>query len=259
MLSSPSSIFDVIALEPNRPFKKFYYRCDSKFHTDDVVDHFDERQWKYAIVIIEGEDAEFYKADQKLAYELLGTTHSVIQKRQGRGGQSKNRIERLREETIHIYVKKIAEYIDRVYIEDGQFMFDYLILSGATQKIRDVIELLSINRSNIKTFNYNNIENLISHQSYHILYEDEKEIYKSIQTEINELLELKSDLLAFGEEIFEESSTIGTLYISVDEYEVHRIRLQSLYGQSKTSIVINDAVCNFGMIGVKYFNSNPSD
>jgi hypothetical protein len=32
-------------------------------------------------------------------------------------------------------LKKIAEYIDRLYIEDGQFMFDKLILSGATQKI----------------------------------------------------------------------------------------------------------------------------
>jgi peptide chain release factor subunit 1 len=246
----------VIALEPKRPFKKFYYRCDSKFHIDDIVDHFDERQWKYAVVIIEGEDAEFYRADQKLAYELLGTTHGVIQKRQGRGGQSKNRIARLREETIHVYVKKIVEYIDRLYIEDGQFMFDRLILSGATQKIRDVIGLLSIDRSVIKTFNYNNIEDLISQQSYHILYEDEKEIYKSIQNEINELLELKSDLLAFGEEIFEESSMIETIYISDTEYEIHKDKLQTLYGRSKTSIVINDAVGNFRMIGVKYFNAD---
>jgi hypothetical protein len=59
-----------------------------------------------------------------------------------------------------------------LYIEDGQFMFDKLILSGATQKIWDVIELLSIDKSVIKTFNYNNIEDLISQQSYHILYED---------------------------------------------------------------------------------------
>ena len=255
MLYLQSSIFDVIALEPNRPFKKFYYRCDSKFHIDDIADHFDERRWSYAVVIIEGEDAEFYRADQKLAYELLGTTHGVIQKRQGRGGQSKNRIARLREETIYVYVKKIAEYIDRLYIEDGQFMFDKLILSGATKKIRDVIELIPIDRSKIKTFNYNNMENLIANQSYHILYEDEKEIYKSIQTEINELLELKSDLLAFGEEIFEESSIIETLYINTSEYKKHTLRIRDLYSNSKTSIIINDAVGNFGMIGMKYFNA----
>lgn len=63
-------------------------------------------------------------------------------------------------------------------------------------------------------------------------------------------------MLAFGEEIFEENSMIGTLYISVAEYEAPKDKLQTLYSQSKTSIVINDAVGNFGMIGVKYFNAD---
>ncbi len=49
---------------------------------------------------------------------------------------------------------------------------------------------------------------------------------------------------------------IGTLYISVAEYEAPKDKLQTLYSQSKTSIVINDAVGNFGMIGVKYFNAD---
>lgn len=237
-------------LEPNRPFKKFYYRCDSKFHTDVVEEYFETRRWSYAVAIINGEDAEFYRADQRLAYEYLCGTHGVIQKRQGRGGQSKNRIERLREETIHVYVKKIVERIITLYFKEGQFIFNKLILSGASQKIRDVIELLPLDKSNIKQFNYTDIDTLINKQALHIQFNDEKEITQQIQNDIAELLELKSDLLLFGNEIFENINYVEKLYVTNYEYEEYKSRIP----ETKT-LIVNDAVGNFGKIGVKYFNS----
>ncbi len=237
-------------LEPNRPFKKFYYRCDSKFHIDVVEEYFELRKWSYAVAIIGGEDAEFYRADQRLAYEYLCGTHGFIQKRQGRGGQSKNRIERLREETIHVYVKKIVERIMSLYFKEGRNIFDKLILSGATQKIRDVIELLPLDKMQIKQFNYSDIDILINKQALHIQFNDEKEISQQVQNEIAELLELKSDLLLFGDEIFENIDHVEKIYLTNDEYEECKSRIP----ETKT-VIVNDAVGSFGKIGVKYFNS----
>ena len=118
------------AIEPIKPVNTSLYRCDNKFHVDDLLKLFED-DTKYGFIIADGKSALFAT--------LQGNTPTVLQefsehlpKKHGRGGQSALRFARLRVEKRDAYIKKINEAITNLFISNSHPTVAGLILAGNT-------------------------------------------------------------------------------------------------------------------------------
>ncbi|KAL3850704.1 hypothetical protein ACJIZ3_012586 [Penstemon smallii] len=120
-----------IDFEPFRPINASLYLCDNKFHTEALNAELLESDEKFGFIVMDGKGTLFGT--------LSGNTVKVLQKfsvdipkRHGRGGQSALRFDRLRMESRHNYVRKVAELATRSYINprDSQPNVSGLILAG---------------------------------------------------------------------------------------------------------------------------------
>ncbi len=102
-------------IDPPKKISKQLYRCDNKFHIDELYEQIRVYDG-YGIILLSGDITKFYLVegcDQK----LLGTIECNIKGKHGRGGQSQQRFERLRLEDINEYHKKIHEKLKLYFID----------------------------------------------------------------------------------------------------------------------------------------------
>lgn len=134
---------DIILLEPLRPIQKFLYRCDKIFHVESLLPLYESNAPKNGLILITGDQTSFYMI-QGDYITLLKRFNVDLPKRHDRGGQSQNRLARLRTEAIHNYITKINEYIIKFYISPEKCMpiIEHLILAGPGDKKREVQERL---------------------------------------------------------------------------------------------------------------------
>ena len=204
-------------ISPPNPIKKFYYLCDSSFYTEYLEELFSEAENEYGVVMIFGEEAEFYLFDDKVRNRLLGKIRGRIANKQGRGGSSKNRIERLRQEDIHRYLVGVIEGIRKFYTKNGLTIVKKIILSGSGMKKNMVKEKLEFLTCPINVYSDLEIKD-ISERFGEIILEDRREDSKKNLDEILEYMRVNSDLLVFGEEnIMREISEGGIRKIWIDK------------------------------------------
>ena len=119
---------------------QFYYRCDSRFHLDTLSRLYEECAEWIGIVLASGNEARFYRVSANaVEITLLERMQVTLPKRQGRGGQSKLRFERLTEEKRDVYVKRLAESVVKWYTDKGVATARALVLAGPgeiKQKLR---------------------------------------------------------------------------------------------------------------------------
>ncbi len=94
---------------------------------------------KYGVILISGDEARIYSIDQD-NFKLLMTYNPIIHGKHGRGGQSKNRFERLHEEAVAGYHKKIIEKVNSYFIINNQPNVKGLIFAGPSQSKSKVAE-----------------------------------------------------------------------------------------------------------------------
>lgn len=119
-----------IDLTPFKPINTSMYKCDNIFHTEDLRRLLEDND-RFGYIVVDGSGALFGS--------LQGNTRNVINKfsvdlpkKHGRGGQSKNRFERLRREARYIYLKKVAEMATNIFVPNGQTPnIKGLILAGS--------------------------------------------------------------------------------------------------------------------------------
>lgn len=132
---SPGSnniIFDNCFLfSPPNPIKKFYYRCDRKFHLDDLLKLYEVYD-EYAIVLISGKRVELYLHSENQTKKLKCINES-LPNQHGTGGQSAQRFERIRNEKIGWYATKISELMTKYYVSNGRFKYKGLIVAGPAE------------------------------------------------------------------------------------------------------------------------------
>ena len=118
-------------LEPNRPIKSFFYRCDSRFHTEHLNTLFaDEGQEPYGFIVMDG-NGTLFGLIQGSSREILHKFTVDLPNKHGRGGQSALRFERLRREKFHNYRRKVAELAARFFITDHRPNVKGLVIAGA--------------------------------------------------------------------------------------------------------------------------------
>jgi peptide subunit release factor 1 (eRF1) len=100
----------------------------------------------YGIVLISGNGFMFYKLVKSGSHvdtNCIYNSTVKLQKRQKKGGQSAPRIERLREEKEHIYIKKVSEKMIDTFMIDNKTKLnvDCIIVGGPAQMKQKVIDL----------------------------------------------------------------------------------------------------------------------
>lgn len=106
--------FELMALEPPEKFNLKNYSCDCKFKLEPLFELLEPKR-KYGVVVLDGRDA-ILATLSGTRWIVHDTAHSMAHSKQDKGGQSQRRFERLREEGIEYYYKRIGEKVDTCFL-----------------------------------------------------------------------------------------------------------------------------------------------
>jgi peptide chain release factor subunit 1 len=105
---------ELFTIFPPDPIQVQIYRCDSRFFLEPLEKTLDVRD-SYGIVVLDGREctlAELRGTTVRTLHRLNSTAHAKIRK----GGQSARRYERLIEESIELYYKRVGESMDKYFV-----------------------------------------------------------------------------------------------------------------------------------------------
>jgi hypothetical protein len=137
-------IFDPVILSPPRKIEKFMYHCGKHFLVEPIEDLFKTSEKTFGILQVFGEETIVQICDEYLALKTLDVKTTKLQKRQDRGGQSQNRIARLRLETIHNYLKSAGEKAEHAYLTNGLPNIEALLIVGPGLKKEQILNYINI-------------------------------------------------------------------------------------------------------------------
>lgn len=207
----PSGIFDTVCIVPPHKIEKFYYLCDSRFHTEYIEELFQDAENTYGIVLVYGEEAEFYTMDEKFRHKF----HSRIKHRIGnnhrRGGQSQNRLHRLRDEQIHNYISMLEEEAKSLYTFDGVTTVKKIVLSGPgfkKEQLRDSLkDVVSCPIVLSTELDFDSLKD-----KFREIVQDDAHLDSKVQMEkIKEYMRTEPDRLVYGSVDIKEELNNGTI------------------------------------------------
>ncbi len=107
---------DMVAfvLEPPEPVASFLYRCDSAFYTEPLHEMLIEKD-TYGLVVIDQGEATLGLLHGK-RIEALKNVQSLVPRKHRMGGQSARRFERLHDQAIHEFFKKIGDLMTEAFL-----------------------------------------------------------------------------------------------------------------------------------------------
>ena len=112
---NPAKItIELFAIEPPEPLSIGAYRCDSKFFLEPLQDLLGSTD-TYGVLVLDGRDATLAivkGTNIRVVKKLHSTAHAKIRK----GGQSARRYERLIEEQIETYYKRVGNAMDSAFL-----------------------------------------------------------------------------------------------------------------------------------------------
>lgn len=118
-------------IEPFKAVSRSMYRCDNRFNTEEL-EKMIENDDKFGFIIVDGNGASYYTMCGG-SREKIGGFCVDLPKKHGRGGQSKNRFARIRQEKRHNYLRKVAEYATQYFITEDRPNVKGLILAGSAE------------------------------------------------------------------------------------------------------------------------------
>jgi len=137
------------AFEPLKPLVSGLYRCDSKFHVESLYEQLEEKH-TYGFIVVDGNGASFHTLNGNCRETLYRVVVS-LPKKHGRGGQSKNRFARIREEKRGWYTSKVAEIAIAQFIDSSTSMPSVkgIVIAGSAQLKEEVLMKLDQRLSSI--------------------------------------------------------------------------------------------------------------
>lgn len=242
------------------------YICDKIYNIDIILDMYDN-DIMYGIILICGKEYLFYNvycSDLNKDIKLL-FRHEIHQyTKHNKGGYSSARFERIWNNNHHNYVSQISENIVNYYTNNTKCTVNGFLIGGPANMKNEVVQsplyqqyfkqipLLVVDTINI----YNESLMYLINNKLCILNNNLNITQqKYIETEINELLELSSDLLLFGiNECIDayNNKVLKKIYISQQLYN----KLSNTFIYHHTEIIITNLkmLKLYGdIIGIKFF------
>lgn len=234
------------------------YICDKKFHLDHILEMYKE-ETTFGLVFITGKLYNMYKVVKTGNYyetiKVEGST-TRLPKKQKKGGQSAPRFQRLRDEAIEAYIKKVSEVIIKTFMYENntKCKINKLIISGPSTKKTLLIETPLIkqyfNRKNnnepiIINCEYDNDINSIKHLFDENVQQCEDDTIKYIQT----LLATADERMLFG------IDEINREHVSEIITDNETIKLLNISDKTVVKIISKERLDRIGIkcIGIKYF------
>jgi peptide chain release factor subunit 1 len=99
---------------PPEPIKIYLYRCDSRFHTEHLLELLREKE-TYGILLIDASGATIATLQGK-RLEIVREITSGVPGKTRAGGQSARRYERLRDMRLQEYFTRVGQYADEIFL-----------------------------------------------------------------------------------------------------------------------------------------------
>ncbi len=206
---------EVHLLEPPEPVKIWLYRCDSRFHTE-ILERMIREHDIYGLIVIDRNEAAIAVL-KGVSVEILKTLTSGVPGKHRRGGQSSRRFQRIIEQRVHEFFKRVGEHANTIFLENPDLRGILIGGPGPTKEAffkgdyldyrlkQKVLGLVDIGYSGEE-----GIYELIKRGS--TLLEDTR--YMHERRILNKFLEYvirKSDLVAYGEDEVRKMLTYGAV------------------------------------------------
>jgi peptide chain release factor subunit 1 len=119
---------ELYVLAPPDPVSRKLYVCDSYFHTKFLAENLEEKD-EYGLIALDGSIATVASL-RGSHLEILKTTRSGAVKKHRAGGQSSVRFQRLHEEAVHRFLKRVADLARDFFLEKGDRDIKGMLIGG---------------------------------------------------------------------------------------------------------------------------------
>jgi peptide chain release factor subunit 1 len=99
---------------PPEPIRIFLYRCDSRFHTEHLLEMLREKE-TYGILLVDASNATIATLQGK-RLEIVREMHSGVTGKTRAGGQSARRYERLRDAQLNEYFTRVGQHANDTFL-----------------------------------------------------------------------------------------------------------------------------------------------
>ncbi len=122
---------ELYVIEPVEPVSNFKYFCSSEFLVEPLEKMIAEKQ-RYGLVVIDNKEAAigWVRGTQ---VEVVKTTSSGVASQHRAGGQSQRRFERLHDEGIAYFLKRVAELSNEIFLPMLEDSLEGIFIGGAGQ------------------------------------------------------------------------------------------------------------------------------
>ncbi len=124
--------------EPIQPISRKLYVCDNRFHVEHLLDRLIEKD-TYALLAIDSAKATIAQLKGDIV-EIKKSTRSGAAKKHRKGGQSSVRFARLREEAVLRFMRRVADDMKQIFLEDESVDLKGVILGGPGQIKEQIAE-----------------------------------------------------------------------------------------------------------------------
>jgi peptide subunit release factor 1 (eRF1) len=238
-----------VSIIPPQPIAKNFYRCDGKFHTEDIMSLYESKE-TYLHVIATSENVRVIKVSGTLI-QCLFKMKTDLATDTRRGGQSAHRLERIRKEKKNLWKQKIMEKCEHIECTG-------IIISGNGNIPKTLCkEMKSNNKITSPILGFQIIDtkyplqNIIKKADTII---NKKDVMKEndIVKKVKELMRVNPDILVFGEEeILSANEDYLLKYILINDESLLNVKTLNC---KVVFINFSDFLNDFnGHIGVRYY------
>ena len=274
MFSTDLNYHESILIVPPKKINQSYYRCDKKFHLDPILEMY-KRETSFGIVLVSGERSICYKVIKCGAHteiKVIADTSVNLQKRQRKGGQSAQRIGRIRQEKEDSYVKKVSNMVVESYMKNNktEYSIEGIVFAGPSllkNKVRThSLTIQYLDSRVLKIVDTPEIQDSTVWEVYEKCLEEfataeDKETVELIGT-IKDMMINGIDKLTFGQKemiIGLENCMLETLLISSDSNEELKKQINKLNSYDCNVIEVEPLKMHslgVDMVGIKWYVTN---
>lgn len=245
---------DRFIFEPPMNVKNSFYRCDSKFYLDDIIQMYSDNHKIDGIIYANGEICKWLTVINK-DFKVLDKESIKLQNQFKNGGQSSNRLSRNRDIQRDHYVTQLAEKTVLLYYDKqlNKQTVCNIIFCGPAEFKRELFEhkLIKSYLKNIHLVTMAELDHqLILDTISNIDSSDELDTINQLQL----MIQNADDKLVFGEDVFHtiDMKMLSILYIH-HEIDIDGLGIINAYDFKIVKIKSSMIKDYGGMIGVKFY------
>ena len=122
---------ELYIIEPIEPVSNFKYYCSSEFWVEPLEYMLTEKE-VYGLIVVDNKEAAIGWV-KGTHVEIVKTTSSGVASQHRAGGQSQRRFERLHDEGIAYFLKRVAELTNEIYLAMDLDSLEGIFIGGAGQ------------------------------------------------------------------------------------------------------------------------------